>query len=1198
MRSASHQRFICVVVLFFGFFGFANVALRAQVPDRPKIATKIGGAHTFLDISASPDEKFLVLSTLDRFILVDSAKGVIISEVSPGSSWVRATAVDPRGRYLVSAANSGLKVWSLPALKLMQDLDDGDYQDVEISADGKNFAAVERNGKVTFWSFGSAFVKEKEYLVEGPLSSVAISPDGAKIAAAQGVNDQTVQEGKSPAKVFLWAGNYGRQSWKRDAHNNDVVDIMFVDGGQKLLSASGDVQTTEMRGPSIHLWDVASGELLSDFGSFSKMVSDLASVSGDTDAVYAATRDAKSVGYELQRVNLRNFSIEPVCPALPIRLAKLAVLPSLSKAVAISNWGTGAWMWEGFPACADVSLSGLDKSEKAYDQIFLPEDNILVLSDSENVIGINLANGSRRFSRKSTTNSQILKVRAGPGKSRFTTLEGDFVCLRSATTGEATECINVGGLRPGFSNFAFLDGRRVALAVRDSSGVDQFRTGNIIIYDFVDRAIMASQAVHTDEVTDMIVFDGKMLTASWDGTIKLVDAATLDVVRTYISSDEQIRDLDVASDGKSFVAGWSYEEDGSGVVGRWQVGSATPDWRSGGYESALAVRFADQGKSVIVGGKRLFELSAQTGQEIEGYPGVPNGESVTALDLVGGEHVIAAKTVGGNVYIWSRRPGHTNQLARVSLSTEMQITIASERFDSRVEDLSPLGWLMPDDPLRPLSPEIFMRDYYEPGLLGRLLACHEAEASGKNPKACAEAFQPVRPLAELNRIQPDVRILSVKATSDPGVVRVTVEASGKTDTTQPNGKTSTGVYDVRLFRNGQLVGQWPEPPQDGIASDDVAAWRALSEVANADGKVTREFEVRLSAREQGKKVTFTAYGFNEDRVKSTTATDDSYTVAGDIGVTAKPRAYVVTIGVNEYEKASLRLTYAAADARVISSSLKGIADYEVIPLTLVSDVAHQDDGRQVAAIDQATKANIHAVLDLLAGKGEGERKRLRAALGDVVDRIRKVTPDDVVVLAFSGHGYAHQGRFYILPSDSGTAPIGPGSVDKLISSEELTAWLREVDAGEMVMIIDACHSAGSVPAGFKPGPMGDRGLGQLAYDKGMRILAATQAADVALESGKYGQGLLTFALKEALTRPSGTRALADADGRDGVSMKEWLTYAEQRVPGLYQEIIDGKKSTRDPIVDPTLIEDVTRHAQTPALFDFNINRSDLLRIQY
>ena len=53
------------------------------------------------------------------------------------------------------------------------------------------------------------------------------------------------------------------------------------------------------------------------------------------------------------------------------------------------------------------------------------------------------------------------------------------------------------------------------------------------------------------------------------------------------------------------------------------------------------------------------------------------------------------------------------------------------------------------------------------------------------------------------------------------------------------------------------------------------------------------------------------------------------------------------------------------------------------------------------------------------------------------------------------------------------------------------------------MIVDACHSAASVDeAGFKPGPMGSRGLGQLAYDKGMRILAASQADDVALESGR------------------------------------------------------------------------------------------------
>lgn len=42
--------------------------------------------------------------------------------------------------------------------------------------------------------------------------------------------------------------------------------------------------------------------------------------------------------------------------------------------------------------------------------------------------------------------------------------------------------------------------------------------------------------------------------------------------------------------------------------------------------------------------------------------------------------------------------------------------------------------------------------------------------------------------------------------------------------------------------------------------------------------------------------------------------------------------------------------------------------------------------------------------------------------------------------------------------------------------------------------------------------MGDSSLSQLAYDKRMRIIAATQAANVALENARLRQGLLTCAL--------------------------------------------------------------------------------------
>jgi hypothetical protein len=76
-----------------------------------------------------------------------------------------------------------------------------------------------------------------------------------------------------------------------------------------------------------------------------------------------------------------------------------------------------------------------------------------------------------------------------------------------------------------------------------------------------------------------------------------------------------------------------------------------------------------------------------------------------------------------------------------------------------------------------------------------------------------------------------------------------------------------------------------------------------------------------------------------------------------------------------------------------------------------------------------------------------------------------------------------------------------------VSSDELSEWLRPVDAKQIVLIIDACQSAAGIQsAGFKPGPMGSRGLGELAYTKGMVVIAAAQPDSAALESGSWGKG--------------------------------------------------------------------------------------------
>ena len=170
--------------------------------------------------------------------------------------------------------------------------------------------------------------------------------------------------------------------------------------------------------------------------------------------------------------------------------------------------------------------------------------------------------------------------------------------------------------------------------------------------------------------------------------------------------------------------------------------------------------------------------------------------------------------------------------------------------------------------------------------------------------------------------------------------------------------------------------------------------------------------------------------------------------------------------------------------------------------------------------------------------------------------------DGSFIISFAGHGWADkQGNFYLVPAD-GVWPGGAETptVSTLISTAEITRWLRPIDAADIALIIDACHSAASVDAGgFKPGPMGDAGLGQLAYDKGIRILAATQADDVALEDARLRQGLLTFALAgEGITAKGG---MADLDGDRSITLDEWLRYATQRLPSLSGDVRLGRFAT-------------------------------------
>ena len=238
---------------------------------------------------------------------------------------------------------------------------------------------------------------------------------------------------------------------------------------------------------------------------------------------------------------------------------------------------------------------------------------------------------------------------------------------------------------------------------------------------------------------------------------------------------------------------------------------------------------------------------------------------------------------------------------------------------------------------------------------------------------------------------------------------------------------------------------------------------------------------------------------------------------------------------------------------------------------------------------QATRAAIADAIALLGpGDHAAARARLRA-LGVDTSGFAPATPDDLVVITFAGHGWADpRGNFNLVPSDERWEE-GADAPDptRLISAATLSDWLRPVDAGDAAIIIDACNSAAVVATqGFKPGPLGDRGLGQLAYDRGILILAASQTDQKAHEDAALGHGFLTAALaQEGLDEHGFGRADLNDDGQ--ITLDEWLRFAVARLPSLSAEVAHGRGRDFLPVADDgEPIATVPPPPQQPSLFDF------------
>jgi hypothetical protein len=568
--------------------------------------------------------------------------------------------------------------------------------------------------------------------------------------------------------------------------------------------------------------------------------------------------------------------------------------------------------------------------------------------------------------------------------------------------------------------------------------------------------------------------------------------------------------------------------------------------------SFTSVAFSPDQNQFVLGASNAAMIWKQSAKEA-----LPLGGHEQRVESVGfspDSNFVVTASVDGTTRIWDAKSA-TELATLATFPGGWTVTDPSGRFDTNMLDGgAPLHWIVDSAPLSPLPLEIFMRDYYTPGLLAKIM------------KGDQDKLPKLPPIAEIaNRVQPDVAVIKITPSGVPGKVDVTVHAASHLDKemTQPS-----GLQDLRLFRDGQMVGSGYVDVSAACAGDGTQARRVNGgyiEGALKDCDFTF-YDVELKSNP--KRVTFTAYAFNSERIKSATATLE-YEPKLDSAVPAtKPKAYLLQIGVNHYEASRCELNYSVNDAEKMSAALAErlkTQGYEV----------------EAAKLESAEGGNVAA-----AGK-EAIRDRLTAIAA-------LATPDDVFFMSFSGHGYsAEDGEFYILPSDiqGSCRAVDNALLETAVSADELASWLRPIDAGEMTLILDACFSAESVQAGdFKPGPLGSRGLGQLAYDKRMRVLAASQSDEVAHEYDYLQEGLLTY----VLTHDGLEEGKADWKPVDKrIMVGEWLAYAANAVPKF---VPDQSKGVTSKAAEGRFGDSPKNTSfQVPALFDFS--NTDTLQLK-